>query len=149
MFADSTRPRAALRNAASNVCTMGNVIALLVVGLALALGVAVVTSDPIETHAEAISDVPRMSEGSSASAAKDTKAAVSALATVGLSTGVGGLGHAEPFPSGASPAAGVPESVSAVPPGPGLNGETTLPPSIAAEAVDRVLDATATTPSIE
>jgi hypothetical protein len=148
-FANSRPLRAALRTAVSDVCTVGNVIVLFIVGLAVAVGVAMVTSDPIETHAAAISDAPSLSPDPSASMVKDTKAAASTLATVGLSTEVGGLGHAELLPAGSPPVVGVPERDPNVPPSLELNGETALPATIDAPAAERVLDAPATTPLIE
>jgi len=88
VVADSLPLRETLRTAAINACTPGNVVLLIVVGLAITLGLAVITSDPIETHSAA---VPPASVSPLESGVNQSKAAVSALATAGLSTGRGGL----------------------------------------------------------
>jgi hypothetical protein len=91
--------RESVRTMASNACTAGNLAVLVVAGLLTALGLVILTSDPIEVHAAA---VPAVTESHAGPGLDDSKAAVALMATAGLSAGAGGLG-----PAG---------SISAVPP---------------------------------
>jgi hypothetical protein len=81
--------RESMRATALNACTPGNLTVLVVAGIAAALGLAILMSDPIEVHAAAVPDVTASHVGNGSG---DSKAAVALMATVGLSAEAGGLG---------------------------------------------------------